>query len=66
MAQDIRPKPRKIVLVKWRFDPGKDETSSRSKYWWSDGSKTEQPAASYLDAVGRLRIIQDGGGEKPH
>ena len=38
-------------LVKWRFKPDKNADMGEVKYWWSDGSKTQETAASYVDAI---------------
>lgn len=64
MSKEGKSKRRLIVLVKWRFQPDKSGPSGLSKYWWSDGSKSESACTSYLEAVAQLQAIQDGGGEK--
>jgi hypothetical protein len=54
------------LLMKWRFAPAdKGGEAGEARYWWSDGSKTQEPVASHADAVSRLKAIQDTGGVKP-
>jgi len=50
------------VLTKWRFVPDKKGSAGEARYQWSDGSKTKEKVTSYVDAVSRLRAIQDSGG----
>jgi hypothetical protein len=52
------------VLTKWRFVPNKKGSAGEVRYQWSDGSKTKETVASYVDAVSRLKAIQDIGGVK--
>ena len=65
MADNKKILPDVPLLKKWRFVEGKKEASGKAKYWWSDGSKTEEQVTSHMDAVGRLKTIQDSGGGKP-
>ena len=53
------------MLIKWHFVPDKKDhhgPEGEARYWWSDGSKTEETIASYVDALARLKAIQDNGG----
>jgi hypothetical protein len=55
------------MLVKWRFvSDKKDQLGSEgeARYWWSDGSKSEEKVGSLMEAVFKLKVIQDSGGEK--
>jgi len=49
-------------LVKWRFEPNGKSDGAEAKYWWSDGKKTKEKVTSHLDAMARLKSIQDNGG----
>jgi hypothetical protein len=61
-AKALRKLPR---LMKWRFVPDRKGETGQARYWWSDGSRTEEKVASRWDAVARLTIIQDNGGIRP-
>ena len=65
MTNNKKILPNVPLLKKWRFVESKKEESGKAKYWWSDGSKTEEQVTSHMDAIGRLKAIQDNGGEKP-
>ena len=64
MAERPKAEKRLVLLVKWRFVPDKKGDAGEAKYWWSDGSKTKETIASHVDAVARLKLIQDSGGVK--
>ena len=53
------------LLKKWRFKQDEQGNEGEARYWWSDGSKSEERVISHRDAIARLTIIQDNGGEKP-
>ncbi len=57
-------KPKPTLLVKWRFVPDKKGSAGEARYWWSDGSRSEEPVASLVEAVRKLKVIQDNGGAK--
>ncbi len=66
MPEKPKHSPRTPVLMKWRFAPAdKGGETGEARYWWSDGSKTQERVASHADAVSRLKAIQDSGGVKP-
>jgi hypothetical protein len=52
------------MLVKWRFVPSKKGSAGEARYWWSDGTKSEEKVASLVEAVLKLKVIQDNGGER--
>jgi hypothetical protein len=64
MPERSKSKAMSTVLIKWRFVPDQKGESGQARYWWSDGSRTEDKVASYIDAVARLTTIQDNGGVK--
>jgi hypothetical protein len=65
VADDQKPKKKAPLLKKWRFEEDKKGHGGEAKYWWSDGTKSEERVSSHVDAVARLKDIQDGGGLKP-
>jgi hypothetical protein len=62
MPERSKLKVKPILLVKWRFAADKKGEAGEAKYWWSDGSKTQEKVASHVDAVRLLKNIQDNGG----
>jgi hypothetical protein len=50
--------------MKWRLMPDKWDGAGLARYWWSDGSKTDEKVASRVDAFARLKVIQDNWGVK--
>jgi hypothetical protein len=60
-ASKTKPLP---MLVKWRFVPDKKGSAGEARYWWSDGSRSEEKVASLVEAVRKLKVIQDNGGER--
>jgi hypothetical protein len=59
MPEWFKHKAKSILLLEWRFVPDKEGETGQARYWWSDGSRTEENADSYIDAVARLKINQD-------
>ncbi len=53
------------VLRKWQFFPHSSGHTGINRYWWSDGSTTEDEVKSHTEAISRLAIIQAKGCAKP-
>ncbi|MCB8875939.1 hypothetical protein [Acidisoma silvae] len=65
MGQDEKLPKNPALLKKWRFAADKKGAGGEARYWWSDGSRTEERVESHLDAVARLKDLQDKGAVKP-
>jgi hypothetical protein len=65
VADRIKHETKTVLLKKWRFKEDEKGPGGEARYWWSDGSKTEERVNSHMDAVGRLAAVQDSGGRKP-
>jgi hypothetical protein len=64
MPDGFAPKPL-AVLKKWQFFPDGGGQTGINRYWWSDGSTTEDEVKSHAEAISRLAFIRSKGCLKP-